>query len=106
MATVNEILLSWNEHGSIKGVANDLGCSWMKVVKVLSSEGIIINETHEQILECYSTGMKAEQIAERLKLSMATVMAYLPRTRPVYNEDLSANALRIKKCRERAKSPT
>lgn len=106
MATSKEILLSWNVHGTLKSVSKELGCSWMKIAKTLSSEGIIINETHERILDCHYDGMNAEQISERLKISIATVNAYLPRTRPVYNENLSANALRIKKCRERTKSPT
>lgn len=106
MVTVNEILLSWNEHGSIKGVVKDLGCTQQKVMKTLASERIIINDTHEKILDYHNQNMNAEQIAELMQMNVKTVKAYLPRVRPVYNEDVSDNAMRIKKCRERAKSPT
>lgn len=44
--------------------------------------------------------MSVNEIALQLGLNKKTVQAYIPRTRPLYNEEQSVNALRIKKSRE------
>lgn len=49
----------------------------------------------------YHAGMSVEKIATQLELNRKTVQAYIPRKRPLYNEEQSPNALRIKKCREK-----
>ena len=45
--------------------------------------------------------MSIKRIAEEIGLNEKTVQSYIPRKRPIYNENLSDNALKIKKCRER-----
>ena len=73
----------------------------MRVVKVLSSNNIIINDTHREILLLYEKGTSVGELAKSPGLNIKTVKAYLPAVRPVYGEDLSANAERRKKCRNK-----
>lgn len=101
--TTEQILLAWEETLSIKSVEAKTGISWNKIVKTLSSEGIIINDTHKKILEHYKDNKTPEQISNLMKISIKTVKSYLPRVRPIYNENLSVNALRIIKCRKQKK---
>ena len=53
MSTVTdkEILRTWNENKSIKAVSKSLNISYQKVLKSLSSNGIIINNTHQKIMD-------------------------------------------------------
>ena len=70
---------------------------------MLYSNGIIINNTHKNILELQKNGYTPEQVSETTKLNIKTVKSYLPTVRPYYGIDLSANAKRIRKCREKKK---
>lgn len=98
-----EILDAFNDAGSVKGAVEKTGYSWNRVVKSLSSSGIIINDTHEIILDLYESGMTPDQIANQVGINIKTVQAYLPRTRPVYGENRSKNATRINEWRNRKK---
>ena len=89
--------------GSIKKTAEHAGCSWNRVIKSLSSSGILINDTHEIILNLFDAGMTPEQIAKQVGISIKTVQAYLPRMRPAYGENRSKNAEKIKEWRDRKK---
>ena len=93
------ILQEYKNEQSIKVISLKTGYSWNKIVKTLSSNGIILNEKHDIILELYNKGINVKTIAKLLNLSTRTVKAYLPRTRPIYNENISENAKRIKKTR-------
>ena len=93
------ILNTYNSLQSIKGTAKNTGYSWNKVVKTLSSNGYVLSETHAEILNKFENGRIIEQIAKEMSLNEKTVQAYIPRIRPVYNEELSENAIRIRKCR-------
>ena len=100
---IDRILYTYNETKSIQGTRKKVGCSWNRVVKVLSSNGITINDTHKIILKMHNEGYKPEQISEVTHLNIKTVKSYLPTVRPYYGIDLSANAKRIRKCREKKK---
>lgn len=89
--------------GSIKKTAEHAGCSWNRVIKSLSSSGILINDTHEIILDLCESGMTPEQIAKQVGISVKTVQAYLPRVRPVYGENRSKNATKINEWRIKQK---
>lgn len=91
--------------GSVKATSKETGYSWNKVVKSLSSNGITINYTHDQIMQLHEKGLSVGQIAKQVGVNAKTVQSYLPRVRPVYMEDRSKNALAIKRCRERKKAP-
>lgn len=95
------ILNAYETCQSVTGIHKITGYTWQKVAKILSTEGIIVNDNQAMFLNLYSKGMTAEEISKATGYAEKTVSAYLPRTRPVYNEKLSANALRIKECRER-----
>lgn len=95
------ILEAWNREGTIKGTARQSGTSVDKVSKELSSLGVIINDTHKEIMELYKQKMPIDEISNKLKISPRVVARYLPRVRPEYNVDQSENALKIKKCREK-----
>ena len=99
MSITERILEVYEETHSVKST----GCSWNKIVKTLSSEGIIINKTHALILEMYRKNISPDNIAKEIGCSKRTVMAYIPRKRPVYNENQSENALRIKRSRAKKK---
>lgn len=98
------ILESYKILQSVKGTAKDTGYSWNRVVKALSSNGYILSETHAEILNKFNVGKSADEIAKEMSLSSKTVQAYLPRQRPAYGENMSVNALRIRKSREKHKT--
>ena len=98
-----EIKKLYDELGSVKAVSRQTGYSWNRIVKSLSSNGIVINPTHALILDYHERGLTPLQIANQMEISVKTVQAYLPRVRPVYGEDLSKNALKIKRWRGKHK---
>lgn len=98
-----EILKAFNKSGSVSGAAKEVRCSWNRVIKSLSSSGILINDTHEIILDLCDAGMSPDQIAKQLGINIKTVQAYLPRVRPVYGENRSKNAVRINEWRAKQK---
>ena len=73
------------------------------MIKSLSSSGILINDTHEIVLDLCDAGMTPEQIAKQVGISIKTVQAYLPRVRPVYGENRSKNAKKINEWRNKRK---
>lgn len=101
-----EILDAYKILKSVRAVSKETGCSWNRIVKSLSASGIVINETHALILKDYKNGMSPLEISKQVGANIKTVQSYLPRIRPVYGEDLSKNALRIKKSREKHKKET
>ena len=98
-----ELLKAFNKSGSVKGTAEEIGCSWNRVIKSLSSSGIVINDTHEIVLDLYKSGMTPDQIAKQVGINIKTVQAYLPRVRPTYGENRSKNAEKIRKWRDKKK---
>lgn len=96
-----EIKKLYDELGSIKAVSKRTRYSWNRIVKSLSTSGVIINPTHALILQYHEKGLTPLQIANQMEISVKTVQAYLPRVRPIYGEDLSKNALKIKRWRRK-----
>lgn len=101
-----EIMDAYKTLKSVRAVHKETGYSWNRIVKSLSTSGIVINETHALILKDYKNGMSPLEIAKQIGVNVKTVQSYLPRIRPIYGEDLSKNALRIKKSREKHKKET
>ena len=96
--TDEDIVTTWNDCRTLKQTARRLGISESKVRKSLSTCGIIINDTHQMILNYHNQGKTIEEISAILQTSVKVVQSYLPRTRPLYNINQSDNARRIKKC--------
>lgn len=95
-----QIVDYYNSCGSYHQTATYLEISMDRVIKALFTADITVNETHAKILDLNSKGLSPQEISERLSLSVASVMRYLPRKRPEYNiENASINALRIRKYR-------
>lgn len=103
MSIDKDIYDTFRSTGSVRETAKEIGCSWNRVVKSLASSGVIISDTHVMILDMHDAGMSVQEIARQLSLNTKTVQAYLPRVRPVYGENKSENAKRIKEWRDRKK---
>lgn len=56
--TDQEILSYWNSIKSVRGVAIKLGISWQRVMKSLSSLGIIVNNTHAKITQYHKEELR------------------------------------------------
>lgn len=99
-----EIIKRFEQCESVKSISRDVGCSWNRVVKILSTNGFIINDTHAQILDLFNLGLSTDAIAQQMDLNIKTVKSYLPGCREcVYGENLTKNAKRIVKCRNKNK---
>ena len=103
MNPTENVIRAYQEKQTITGIHRITGYNWQKIAKILSTEGIIVNEHQALILDLYEKGKTADEISKATGFAYSTVISYLPRRRPVYNENLSANAMRIKKCRENKK---
>lgn len=102
MQTATEkILEACNEVQTLNGIHKITGYSWQKIAKVLSTNGIIINDTQSVILRLFGKGKTPDEISKATGFAYSTVMAYIPSFRPVYMENRSKNALRIEKCRKK-----
>lgn len=101
--TDEEILTVWNDCGTLKQTARRLGISEHKVRKSLSTCGIIINDTHQMILNYHNQGKTIEEISAIMQISVKIVQSYLPRTRPLYNVNPSINAQKIKQYRQKGR---
>ena len=99
MDKIKNICHTYDKIGSIKGTAKQLGISWNRVVKVLSSEGYILNDKHEQIIMLHNQGLSIQEIADKVKLSVKTVQSYVPAKRPFYKYNQSKNAQKIARWR-------
>lgn len=104
MTSTDTILNTYKETQTITGTKKRTGYSWQRVAKALSTEGIIANETQRIILDLYDKCTPIDVIAKTVGCSKSTVNSYLPRRRPIYNENPSVNAVRIKRCREKKQS--
>lgn len=95
------ILKKYDMFHSVKRVIDDTGYSWSRVIKSLSSQGVIINKTHKKILQAYESKMPLNEIADELHLNPKTVQAYLPRVRPIYGTSTTCNARNLRNYWER-----
>ena len=98
------ILEAYRESQTLNGIRKITGCSWQRIAKTLSTEGIIVNETQSVVINLYQQGKHPSDISSETGFSLSTVMAYLPRVRPAYMENRSKNAMRIEKCRRKKES--
>ena len=99
--STTEILRDYSMLNSVNAVVLKTGYSWQKVVKTLSTNGVVLNDLHSKILEMIDSGKSVEEIGKTLNIAQSTVRAYSPRVRPVYGENLSDNAKSIRKYREK-----
>lgn len=105
MNEAEKIIEAYKECGSVTGVVKIMGLSFHRVRKVLTGAGIVLNETHEKILELHEEGKSTAAIAKLLNISESTVCSYLPPQRPLYRVNQSENALKIAKWRAAKREP-
>lgn len=87
---------------SLRTLANELGISVSKVVKLLITGGCYTSDICRKINDMYAEGKTVPKIQESLNVSRATVQSYLPYNKGVYKtRDISVNAERIRIYRER-----
>lgn len=83
-------------------VAAEFGITALKARKLLITAGVYSTALSRQIAELHDGGTKNEHIMKITGLSCASVHSYLPYTKMPYNlDELSANAERIRRYRER-----
>ena len=73
MNSDERILESFRQNNSVRQIVKETGFSWNKVVKSLSSNNIIINETHRLILELWAAGNDIKYISKQVGVSEKTV---------------------------------
>ena len=104
MNEADYILVTYKNFGSIKATKIECGVSEHRIRKVLTARGVVLNDTHQTILDLYEQGKTSEQIAAQLRLSKSVVQSYLPPKRPLYRVNQSVNALRIAAWRKNKKN--
>ena len=102
--TAEQIIASYKQGHSIRQIAIDAELSYQKCRKILISAGVYSSPTADRIRDLAAAGLTKEQIAERLKVQPKTVECYLSYTKGIYNSETpSANALRIRRHRDKAR---
>ena len=94
----------YDNGNSYRQIARELDLSVSKVIKLLITGGVYSSDICRKINKLYSSGKTIQEIQKSLNVSRATVQAYLPYKKCVYNvKELSLNAERIRRYRARKK---
>ena len=87
---------------SYRQIAKELNLSVSKVIKLLITAGVYSSDICKKINQLYASGKTIPEIQISLNISRASVQAYLPYKKCVYNaKELSLNAERIRRYRQR-----
>ena len=101
----SDIIAKYSMTGSIRRTASELNVCHSTVRRVLIEAGLYTSQRAENVCRLHEKGLSPDQIAESLKITRKAVMAYLPYNRGYQlGRNKSANALRIRACRERKKT--
>lgn len=84
MEMIEEMKRMYMKDHNVSAVARRFGLDPQRVIKILSSEGIVINMRHKRILDLRAAGSSVEDIAKWLHISPRTVQKYLPAEKPYY----------------------
>ena len=104
MSQYKDILEHYRQTQSLTKTAKELKISEQVVRRTLITAGLYSSEQSEHIQRLYTAGMPIKDIAELLRLSRSAVWSYLPYSRgPRKDWGTTANAMRIRKCREKKK---
>ncbi len=92
----------YKKNYSYRNIAMELNLSVSKVIKLLITAGEYTSDICDQINRLYEAGKSIQEIQTELEVSRATVQAYLPYKKGIYNANKSSlNAERIKVFRDR-----
>ena len=87
---------------SYRQIGKELDLSVSKVIKLLITGGVYSSDICRKINQLYASGKTIPEIQKSLNISRASVQAYLPYKKCVYNAmELSLNAERIRRYRQR-----
>ena len=90
---------------SYRQIAKELELSVSKVIKLLITGGIYSSDICRKINKLYNSGKTIPEIQKSLNISRASVQAYLPYKKCVYNaKELSLNDERIRRYQQRKKA--
>ena len=90
---------------SYRRIALELNLSVSKVIKLLITGGVYDSDICRDINRLYNSGKTVTEIQKELHVSRATVQAYLPYKKGVYNvKECSQNSERIREYRRRKKA--
>lgn len=104
-AIILEITKSYNAGFSLKVISDLTGYSPDKVRKVLITANVYTSERYDDIKFMRKHGMPNIQIAEKLGVKLASVQAYAPYTRGMYNlEHPTESALALREYRKKNKA--
>ena len=88
--------------GSLRAVGLKFGITRTKVRKILITLGALESPLPDEAVKLQESGMKLQEISDRLGIPVSTLSTYLPYVSLMYNGEVrSANALRIGTFRER-----
>gem|GEM_PF-2157924 len=103
VSIMDKVVSDYLKKNSMKEVARMNSISEQKVKKILITCGEYETPTSIQINKLREQGYTPEQIKDKHKISKATVNMYTPYEKAVYNDNLSENAKRIAKSRNKKK---
>ncbi|MBO4510042.1 MAG: hypothetical protein J5718_01700 [Lachnospiraceae bacterium] len=90
---------------SYRQIAKEMNLSVSKVIKLLITGGVYSSDICRKINQLYASGKTIPEIQKSLNISRASVQAYLPYKKCVYNaKELSLNAERIRRYRQRKRA--
>lgn len=96
---------SYAETGELKMTAEEFDMSALKIRKLLITAGAYSSDISDEVNELYQLGKSLEEIQSITGLGKSSINGYLPYTKTIYKpEELSLNAERIRKYRERQKA--
>ena len=75
---VDKLLRSFERSKSIKPAADETGINFNRLVKILSSYGIVCNAVHAEILILHGAGVGVQEIADTVGRKESVVKWYLP----------------------------
>ena len=99
--TPEQVSATYNKGFSINETARQYNISACKCRRMLICTGDYSSSLYNRITNLYNSGKSSDEISEIVKQSKQSVISYLPYSKGQYMSDTpTANALRIRKCRE------
>ena len=99
---LTEIVEYYNsKEQSVNQIARKFGVSESKVLKCLVTANIYPTDTARAVKKMRDKAMTESEIAAALGVSVKSLDKYTPYTKAVYNDNPSANAQRIRRCRNK-----
>lgn len=95
---LQELSLAYEEAASMRGLAEELHITLLKLRKLLITAGVFTSDICTEVNELRKQGKSVPEIMKITGLSRASVQSYLPYCKGLYNaEELSVNAERCRK---------